>query len=55
MKAIRLHGRTAPAVFAYEEAPQPRPRDGEVLVRVHAAGRDPNRIRVAINLGDANG
>src|SRR5262249_29163109 len=24
--------------FAYEEAPQPRPGEGEVLVRVHAAG-----------------
>ncbi len=38
MKAIRLHARGGPEAFAYEEAPQPRPREGEVLVRVHAAG-----------------
>src|SRR3954447_13976012 len=35
MKAICLRG---PEAFAYEEAPQPRPGEGEVLVRVHAAG-----------------
>ena len=44
MKAIRLHGHTAPAVFAYEEAPRPQPRDGEVLVRVHAAGVTPTEL-----------
>ena len=44
MKAIRLHGRTAPAVFAYEEAPQPQPSDGEVLIRVHAAGVTPTEL-----------
>ena len=38
MKAIRLHARGGPEAFAYEEAPQPRPGEGEVLVRVHAAG-----------------
>jgi NADPH:quinone reductase-like Zn-dependent oxidoreductase len=38
MKAIRLHHRGGPEAFAYEEAPQPRPGEGEVLVRVHAAG-----------------
>src|SRR3954447_12779876 len=35
MKAICLRG---PEAFASEEAPQPRPGEGEVLVRVHAAG-----------------
>jgi NADPH:quinone reductase-like Zn-dependent oxidoreductase len=38
MKAIRLHARGGPEAFAYEEAPQPHPGEGEVLVRVHAAG-----------------
>ena len=38
MKAIRLHARGSPEAFAYEEAPQPRPGEGEILVRVHAAG-----------------
>src|SRR5678815_5260805 len=38
MKAICLRGRGGPEAFAYEEAPPPRPGEGEVLVRVHAAG-----------------
>ena len=38
MKAICLRTRGGPEAFAYEESPQPRPREGEVLVRVHAAG-----------------
>src|SRR5512135_3311532 len=38
MKAIRLHARGGPEAFAYEEAPQPHAGEGEVLVRVHAAG-----------------
>src|SRR5262249_26393372 len=38
MKAICLRARGGPEAFAYEEAPQPRPGEGEVLVRVHAAG-----------------
>src|SRR5262249_22771023 len=38
MKAIFLRARGGPETFAYGEVPQPRPGDGEVLVRVHAAG-----------------
>jgi NADPH:quinone reductase-like Zn-dependent oxidoreductase len=38
MKAICLRVRGGPEAFAYEEAPQPRPGEGDVLVRVHAAG-----------------
>ena len=38
MKAICLRARGGPEAFAYEEAPQPHPGEGEVLVRVHAAG-----------------
>src|SRR6201993_2376340 len=38
MKAIRLHVRGGREAFTYEDAQQPRPGEGEVLVRVHAAG-----------------
>src|SRR5919206_390139 len=38
MKAICLHARGGPEALAYEEAPQPHPGEGEVLVRGHAAG-----------------
>src|SRR5262245_63288004 len=38
MKAICLRTRGSREAFAYEEAPQPHPGEGEVLVRVHAAG-----------------
>src|SRR5499433_1568798 len=38
MKAICLRARGGPEAFAYGEAQQPRPGEGEVLVRVHAAG-----------------
>src|SRR5437763_10248684 len=38
MNAICLRARDGPEAFTYEEAQQPRPGEGEVLVRVHAAG-----------------
>lgn len=38
MKAIRMHGRGGPDRLVYEDAPQPHPGQGEVLVRVYAAG-----------------
>src|SRR5215472_14264752 len=38
MKAVRLHGRGGPDHLVYEDAPQPRPGAGEVLVRVYATG-----------------
>ena len=38
MKAIRLHARGGPEAFTYDEAQQPYPGEGEVLVRVHATG-----------------
>src|SRR5262245_5498520 len=44
MKAIRLHVRGGPEAFAYEDAPQPRPGTGEVLVRVHAAAVTPTEL-----------
>jgi NADPH:quinone reductase-like Zn-dependent oxidoreductase len=36
LKAIRFHEHGGPAVLRYEEAPDPEPRAGEVLVRVRA-------------------
>ena len=38
MKAIRMHGRGGPERLVYEDVPQPHPGQGEVLVRVYAAG-----------------
>lgn len=36
MKAVRFHEHGGPEVLRYEEAPEPVPREGEVLVRVRA-------------------
>src|SRR6267142_1557814 len=41
MKAIRIHKYGGPEVLQYEDAPRPKPRAGEVLVRVKAAGVNP--------------
>jgi NADPH:quinone reductase-like Zn-dependent oxidoreductase len=44
MKAIRIHERGGPEVLRYEEAPVPEPGDGEILIRVHAAGITPGEL-----------
>src|SRR6516165_4310241 len=44
MMAIRLHARGGYGGMAYERAPTPQPGDGEVLVRVHAAGITPSEL-----------
>jgi NADPH:quinone reductase-like Zn-dependent oxidoreductase len=44
MKAIRHHTRGGPEALVYEEAPQPHPHGGEVLVRVHAAAITPTEL-----------
>ena len=41
MNAIRMHSYGGPEVLQYEDAPCPRVKNGEVLVRVHAAGVNP--------------
>ncbi len=38
MKAIRIHGRGGPDHLVYEDAPQPHPGVGEVVVRTYATG-----------------
>jgi NADPH:quinone reductase-like Zn-dependent oxidoreductase len=44
MKAIHLHVRGGPEAFVYEDAPQPHPEEGEVLVRVHATAVTPTEL-----------
>ena len=41
MKAVCIYSYGGPEVLVYEDAPRPHPDDGEVLVRVHAAGVNP--------------
>lgn len=41
MKAVRIHEYGGTEVLRYEDAPRPEPAEGEVLVRVHAAGVNP--------------
>jgi NADPH:quinone reductase-like Zn-dependent oxidoreductase len=41
MNAIRIHNYGGPEVLQYEDAPRPQARNGEVLVRIHAAGVNP--------------
>lgn len=44
MKAIRQHAYAGPESFRYEDAPEPSPEAGEVLVRIHAAGVIPTEL-----------
>jgi NADPH:quinone reductase-like Zn-dependent oxidoreductase len=41
MKAIVMHEYGGPEVLKYEDYPDPSPGEGEVLVRVAAAGINP--------------
>lgn len=41
MKAVRIHRYGGPRVLTYEDAPQPEPKEDELLIRVHAAGVNP--------------
>ncbi len=41
MKAVCIYRYGGPGVLVYEDAPRPHPDNGEVLIRVHAAGINP--------------
>lgn len=41
MKAVRMHAFGGPEVLIYEDAPKPKAKAGEVLVRTHAIGVNP--------------
>lgn len=41
MRAIRFHDYGPPEVLVVDRIPRPQPQEGEVLVRVHAAGVNP--------------
>jgi NADPH:quinone reductase-like Zn-dependent oxidoreductase len=47
MKAIRLQFHGGPEALVFEEAQLPRPGEGELLVRVHAAGVTPTELEWA--------
>ena len=44
MNAIRLHVRAGPEALVFEDAPSPRPGEGELLVRVYAAAVTPGEF-----------
>ena len=44
MKAVRLHKSVGPEAFVYEDAAQPRPGAGEVLVQVYATAVTPTEF-----------
>lgn len=41
MKAVRIHEFGGPDKLVYEDAPKPEPKDGEVLIKIAAAGINP--------------
>ena len=44
MKAMRLPAFGGPETLVYANAPEPQPREGEVLVRVHATAITPTEF-----------
>ena len=53
MKAVRIHNYGGPEVLHYEDAPRPQLGNGEVLIRVHAAGVNP--VDWKVRSGSLNG
>ena len=55
MKAMRAHQAGGPEQLRYEDAPEPSPGDGQVLVRVRAAGINPaDLVRLSGKLARCN-
>ena len=50
MNAILVHEFGEPNVLRLEEVPTPRPGPGQVLVRMHAIGINPERLTFAQEL-----
>ena len=53
MKAIRFHAFGGPDVLSLDDVPDPRPKDGEVLVRVASSGVNP--VDISRRAGRASG
>jgi NADPH:quinone reductase-like Zn-dependent oxidoreductase len=53
MKAVRIHKCGGPEVLQYEDVPRPQLGNGEVLIRVHAAGVNP--VDRKVRSGSLNG
>ena len=49
MNAVRLHTANGPAGLVYEQVETPQPKDGEVLVRVHAAAITRDELEWPVN------
>jgi NADPH:quinone reductase-like Zn-dependent oxidoreductase len=49
MNAVRLHTANGPAGLVFEQVETPRPKDGEVLVRVHAAAITRDELEWPVN------
>lgn len=54
MRAMQIHNYGGPEQLKLEEAPRPVPREGEVLVHVHAAGVNPIDWKIRQGLMQAN-
>ncbi len=46
MKAVRVHQYGGPEVLMYEDVPKPEAKEGDLLVRVYAAGVNPGEVKI---------
>jgi len=50
MKAVQVHNYGGPEVLRFEDAPRPTPGSGELLIKVHAASVNCDRLESASRL-----